>query len=318
MAKVSVIGAGAWGTTLSILLAENKHEVSLWTYEKEVFHDIRDYQENKKYLTGFPLSALITPATDLNEAVAGKELVIISVPTQFLSRFTLRSVKAPILSASKGIDEETLKLPHEIIGADAVISGPNLAKEIAAGKPAATVVASKDSALAKKIQKLLSSDKFRVYTNDDVVGVELGGALKNIIAIAAGAADGFGLGDNAKSALLIRGIAEITRLGVSLGANAQTFSGLSGMGDLITTCSSNLSRNHHVGYELAKGKKLPDILASMKDVAEGVPTCRAAVKLAKKQNIEMPITNETYEVLFKGKDPFKAITSLMTRTHTSE
>jgi len=318
MSRIGIIGAGAWGTTLSILLAENKHEVCLWTYEKDVFKDIADYHENKKYLPGFPLSALITPATDLNEAAAGKELVIISVPTQFLSKLGLPSVKAPVLSASKGIDEETLRLPHEMIGADAVISGPNLAKEIAAGKPAATVVASSNLDTAKKIQKMLSSEKFRVYTNDDVVGVELGGALKNIIAIAAGAADGFGLGDNAKSALLIRGIAEMTRLGVSLGARAQTFSGLSGMGDLITTCSSSLSRNHYVGYELAKGKKLKEILASMKDVAEGVPTCRAAVKLALKQKIEMPITVEVHKVLFEGKDPYTALTSLMSRAPTSE
>ncbi|KAF0134142.1 MAG: glycerol-3-phosphate dehydrogenase (NAD(P)+) [Candidatus Saganbacteria bacterium] len=328
MAKISVFGAGAWGTTLSILLSENKNDVALWSYEADVAEDILKFRENKKYLPGFQLPAAISPTQDIKSAVIKTNFIILAVPTQFLRGIIEKITKdlseeALILSASKGIEEKTLKLPLTIIseyykGNISAISGPNLAKEIAKGLPAAAVIASKEISSAKKFQSILNSERFRVYTNDDIIGVQLGGALKNVIAIAAGIADGFTLGDNAKSALLIRGMAEITRLGISLGAKAQTFSGLAGMGDLITTCSSNLSRNHHVGLELAKGKKLNEILALMKDIAEGVPTCRAAITLAKQQNIEIPITFEVYQILFEGKDPYKAITSLMKRSPTSE
>ena len=328
MAKTAVIGAGAWGTTLALLLAENKHEVKIWSVEPEVVSDIRKFRENRKYLPGFELQSLISATGEIEAALSGAELVLFSVPTQFLRGVLAKAARlikndALVLSASKGIEETTLKLPCDIFaesfsGEIAVLSGPNLAKEIARGLPAATVVASKDKNRSKMIQALLSSERFRVYTNEDVVGVELGGALKNIIAIAAGAVNGFGLGDNAKSALLIRGIAEITRLGVALGARPQTFAGLSGMGDLITTCSSSLSRNHQVGVELAKGKKLAEILSGMKDVAEGIPTCRAAVKLAGKMKVEMPITTEIHQVMFEDKKPFQAITNLMSRLPTSE
>jgi glycerol-3-phosphate dehydrogenase (NAD(P)+) len=328
MAKAAVIGAGAWGTTLSILLAEGKHEVMLWSYEPEIIPGINNLRENKKYLPGFELLPVINATDNLAEALSGAELSIFAVPTQFLGEIIKDSAPrlspaTVVLSASKGIEEKSLKLPSNIIadcfkGTIAVLSGPNLSKEIACGLPAATVAASKNKDACAFVQKILSSERFRVYTNDDVTGVELGGALKNIIAIAAGVADGFELGNNAKSALLIRSMAEITRLGVSLGAKAQTFAGLSGMGDLITTCSSNLSRNHYVGFELAKGRKLAEIMSSMKDVAEGVPTCRAALKLAKKHNVEMPITSEVHQVLFEDKDPYKAIISLLKRTPTSE
>ena len=327
MAKTAVIGAGAWGTTLSILLAERGHEVMLWSYEAELIPDLIELRENKKYLPGFQLPPAISATGELKEALSNAQVAIFAVPTQFLSQTIKSSLPyldpgTILVSASKGIEERSLKLPSVIIselfsGNIAVLSGPNLAKEIARGLPAATVVAGKKET-CEVIQKILSSERFRVYINDDLIGVQLGGALKNIIAIAAGVADGFELGDNTKSALLIRSMAEITRLGVSLGAAEKTFAGLSGMGDLITTCSSNLSRNHQVGYELAKGKKLAEILASMKDIAEGVPTCRAVVMLAKQQNVEMPITHEVYQVLFEGKDPYKAIISLLKRTPTSE
>ncbi len=328
MAKAAIIGAGAWGTTLSILLAENKHEVTLWSYEKEVIENIKTLKENKKYLPGFPLLPSIESTSNIKQALLNAEFVFFVTPTQFL-RDTVKNAAqlikpgAHIISASKGIEESTLKLPSDIISEFikediSALSGPNLSKEIANGLPAASVIASKNKKVAEKIQALLSSDRFRIYTNDDITGVELGGALKNIIAIAAGICDGFELGDNAKSALLIRSIAEIRRLGVSLGAKEKTFSGLSGMGDLITTCSSKLSRNHFVGVELSKGRKLNDILAGMNDIAEGVSTCKAAVNLAKRQNIEMPITFEIYQALFEGKDPYKAIISLMSRTPTSE
>jgi glycerol-3-phosphate dehydrogenase (NAD(P)+) len=331
MSKVAVLGAGAWGTTLSILLAENKHEVTLWSYESGIVPEMRELRENRKYLPGYQLLPIIKVTDKLTEAVNGCELMIFAIPTQFLRGIAQKvnshlDPQTLILSASKGLEESSLKRPTQILseflppkaGEIAALSGPNLAREIAKGLIAATVVASPNDMVAQKIQAILSSERFRVYTNQDVVGVELGGALKNIVAIAAGAADGFELGDNAKSALLIRGIAEIIRVGVSLGARPVTFAGLSGMGDLITTCNSSLSRNHQVGFWLAKGKKLPEILSSMQDVAEGVPTCRAALKLAKRQKVDMPITSEVYQVLFEGKDPYQALISLMARTPTSE
>jgi len=328
MSKVVVLGAGAWGTTLSILLAENQHEVTLWSFEPEIVPEMRELRENRKYLPGYQLLPVIKVTDKLTEAVNNSELIIYAIPTQFLRGIAKKvnshlDPQTLILSASKGLEESSLKRPTQILSEFlkveiAALSGPNLAKEIAKGLLSATVVAAPSEKIAQKIQAILSSERFRVYTNQDVVGVELGGALKNIIAIAAGVADGFELGDNAKSALLIRGIAEITRLGVSLGAKPVTFAGLSGMGDLITTCNSPLSRNHQVGFWLAKGKKLQEILSSMNDIAEGVPTCRAALKLAKQQKMDMPITSEVYQVLFEGKDPYQALVSLMKRTPTSE
>jgi glycerol-3-phosphate dehydrogenase (NAD(P)+) len=199
-----------------------------------------------------------------------------------------------------------------------VLSGPNLSSEIARGLPAATVAAAADPGLAKQVQQLLMLERFRVYTNTDVIGVQLGGALKNVIAIAAGVADGLGLGDNAKAGLLIRGLAETTRLGVALGARAETFAGLSGMGDLITTCASRLSRNHLVGEKIAAGRKLAEILKEMKDVAEGVPTAAAARELGRRVKVNLPISEEVYRLLYEGKDPYRALTDLMTRSATSE
>lgn len=324
MSRCAVLGAGAWGTTLSILLAEGGHQVSLWSYEADLVPEMIKYRENRKYLSGFPLPESIDLVDSREVAWQGAELIILAVPTQYL-RAQLKGLPADalVVSASKGLEEKTLRRPSEMIAEFhkndlAVLSGPNLAKEIAGGKPAASVVAAPQLSTAEKAQKYLMRDRFRVYTNTDVIGVELGGALKNIIAIAAGCADGLGLGDNAKSALLIRGIAEITRLGVALGARAETFFGLSGMGDLITTCESELSRNHKVGYEIAKGRKLPEILGSMKEVAEGVPTSRAALELSRKKRVVMPITEQVNRVLFEGRDPYQAIEELMTRTPTSE
>lgn len=320
MSKCAVIGAGAWGTTLSVLLAEGGHRVTLWSYEADLVPEMKKYRENKKYLSGFPLPETIEIESSLEKALNGVELVVLAVPTQHL-RSRIQAAKidpaALIISASKGLEEKTLKRPTEIIGEYfkgeiAALSGPNLAHEIAEGKPAAAVVT------AERARKFLMLERFRIYTNTDVVGVELGGALKNIIAIASGCADGLNLGNNAKSALLVRGLAEITRLGVALGAQASTFFGLSGMGDLITTCESVLSRNHRVGFEIAKGKKLADIINTMKDVAEGVPTARAALALSKKKKIVMPITEQVNRVLFEGLDPYQALAGLMTRTPASE
>jgi glycerol-3-phosphate dehydrogenase (NAD(P)+) len=229
-----------------------------------------------------------------------------------------------MVSASKGIEEKSLRLPLEILSEElknknlCVLSGPNLSHEIAKGLPAASVAASREKGTAKAVQESLMLERFRVYTNTDIIGVQLGGSLKNIIAIAAGVADGLNLGDNAKAGLMIRGIAEITRLGVALGAKAETFAGLSGMGDLITTCSSRLSRNHFVGEQIAEGRKLPEILKEMKDIAEGVPTAVAARSLGKKHGVSMPITEQVYQTLYEGKAPYQAITDLMTRSATSE
>lgn len=326
MKKVSVIGAGAWGTTLGILLGQNGHEVSIWSYEKEVVEQSKLFRENKKYLEGFPLSSNIEITDNIKKSISKANLILFVVPTQHL-RQVIKSIASDIqkdtiiLSASKGFEISTLKRPTEIISEFiqnelSVISGPNLAKEIAKGLPAASVIASKNAA---EIQTYFKECKtFRVYTSLDVVGVESGGALKNVIAIAAGAIDGASLGDNAKAALVIRGISEISRLGVAMGAKIETFSGLSGLGDLITTCASDLSRNHKVGYSLAKGEKLEQILAKSKDVAEGVPTTKAAIALAKKYKVEMPITEEIYKVLFENKNIDKAIMDLMTRPLKSE
>jgi len=328
MSKISVIGAGAWGTTLAILLAENDHDVCLWVYEKNLVKSFRESRENKTFLPGFQLLENITITSDLNH-IKDSEIVIFAVPTQFLRSIASQAKKiisatAIIVSASKGIEQKSLKLPLEILSETlsakklVALSGPNLSAEIAKGLPAAAVAASKDSEAAKCVQQALMLERFRVYLNADPLGVQLGGALKNIIAIAAGVADQLELGNNAKAGLLIRGIAEITRLGVVLGADPKTFAGLSGMGDLITTCSSKLSRNHWVGEQLAKGKTLKEILQNMKNIAEGVPTTKAALALGEKLKVALPITTEVHQLLYQGKDPFKSINDLMTRSATSE
>lgn len=279
-------------------------------------------------MPGFPLPgniAVTTKAEDLKSA----ELFFFVVPTQFLRSVAkkFKQVITPdkiIVSASKGIELKTQKFPLEILAAElnnnnlAPLSGPNLSKEIAQGLPAASVVAAKETVLAKKIQEIVMLERFRVYTSSDPIGLELGGALKNVIAIAAGTAAGLNLGQNALASLIIRGIAEISRLGQALGAQPQTFAGLSGMGDLITTCSSPLSRNHLVGVQIAQGKKLAQILKETKSVAEGVTTTKAALALAKKFNVSLPVTEEVYKVLYEDKNPLTSITDLMNRSATSE
>jgi glycerol-3-phosphate dehydrogenase (NAD(P)+) len=328
MSRISVIGAGAWGTTLSILLAEKGHELVLWVYEKELAKELKELRENKLFLAGFqlPESIQITEDPEQNKAA---EILVFAVPTQFLRKVAnqFRKVinpKSIIVSASKGIEEKTLRLPLDILKEElktenpVALSGPNLSAEIARGMPAVSVLSSKNAKTAKTIQNAFMLERFRVYVNADPVGVQLGGALKNVIAIAAGAADGLELGNNAKAGLMIRGIAEITRLGTAMGADPRTFSGLSGMGDLITTCASRLSRNHYVGEQIAKGKTLKQIRADMKDVAEGISTARAALSLGKKHHVQLPVTNEVYQILYEGKKPFQSITDLMTRTPTSE
>lgn len=328
MNKVSIIGAGAWGTTLSILAAENGHSVKIWSFEEDVVKSINEIRENKKYLNGFQLPQSIEATSDLKKA-ADCEIMIFATPSQYL-RETLQNISrfvqkgTTVVSAVKGLEIETQKTMSVLVKEElpaknvVVISGPNISKEIARGLPAATVAACSDIETAKIIQQAFNSKRFRVYTNNDVIGAELGGALKNIIAIAAGIADGLTLGNNAKAALMVRGMVEIMRLGVAMGGRSETFNGLSGIGDLITTCNSTLSRNHFVGVEIAKGRRISEIITKMYDVAEGVPTSKAARELSRKMKIEMPITEEVYSVIYEGKDPFKAISSLMQRDLKNE
>ncbi|NQU16830.1 MAG: NAD(P)-dependent glycerol-3-phosphate dehydrogenase [Candidatus Saganbacteria bacterium] len=325
--KVSVIGAGNWGTTLAQLLCENRCQTTLWAYEKEVVSDIKNYRENKLFLPGCELPASLEATDDINQAVSNSKLIIFVVPVQHLSAVINKINKLPpnclLISAAKGIEIKSLKRPSQIIHEHfkkeiAVLSGPNLAKEIAAGLPAASVVASKNKDNAAAIQKIIMSNRFRIYTQEDVCGVELGGALKNIIAIAAGICDGLDLGENARAALIVRGITEISRLGKALGAEEKTFYGLSGIGDLILTAGSPKSRNHKIGEAISRGKKLDEIIRGMSEIAEGIPTTKAVYKLSQELKIDMPICSKTYQVLYKGLDPYTAITDLLTRKAKQE
>jgi glycerol-3-phosphate dehydrogenase (NAD(P)+) len=322
--KISIIGAGAWGTTLALLFSQNQHEVKIWAFEKPVVDEINRSHENRTFLPGIQLGESISATNDLAD-LSKADILVYAVPTQFLRKTVFKKISSNIIiCASKGIEENSLCLPLEILKQElqsenlVALSGPNLSKEISQGLPAAAVMASNNVNAAKTSQQALNSERFRIYSSNDPVGVQLGGALKNVIAIAAGISDGLGLGNNAKSALMVRGIAEITRLGIALGARPETFMGLSGMGDLITTCSSQLSRNHFVGEQIAKGKRLEEILKGMKAVAEGVPTTKAAVALAKKHKVELPIAQEVHKVLFENKKPYEAIAALMTRQIKSE
>ena len=269
---ISIIGAGAWGTTLSILLAEKGFPVKLWVYEKELAEIIKEFRENKWFLPGFPIPSNID-VTSVEKEAAKADYLIFAIPSVHLRSVAKKFSKninkdAILISATKGLEKESLKRMSEVLKDElgnkniCVLSGPNLSREIAKGLPAASVVASKDEKISKAVQKLLMMERFRIYTNTDVIGVELGGTLKNIIALAAGITDGLELGDNAKAGLMVRGMTEIKRLGAALGAKTETFTGLSGIGDLVTTCSSKLSRNHQVGERLAKGEKLKKIMES--------------------------------------------------------
>jgi glycerol-3-phosphate dehydrogenase (NAD(P)+) len=328
--RFAVLGDGAWGTTIALLLAQNReHRVTLWSAREENARILRERRENIRLLPGVLIPSTVELTTDITEAVAGAELLIAAIPTVYL-RATLQTIAAalpadrPVLSLAKGLENETFLRPTEILrqvlGTQqvAALSGPSHAEEVSRGRPTTVVVASEDFELAHWVQRRFNSDRFRVYTNDDLVGVELSGALKNIIGIAAGISDGLGFGDNAKAALLTRGLAEMTRFGVALGAEHQTFFGLAGLGDLITTCISRHGRNRHVGERLAHGEKWTDIGAGMKMVAEGVYTCRSVYEKTTKMGIDMPITAEVYRVLYENKDPLQAVNDLMLRAPTSE
>lgn len=326
MVSVGIIGSGAWGTTLALLLAKKNYAVALWEHQPERAIEIQKSRENALFMPGFRLPDGLNVTSQVAEAVQGKDLLVLVTPSQRM-RENVRLL-APYLdqetlfvSASKGIEIGSLKRMTEIISDElppardriAAVSGPNIAREVAEEKPTAAVVAAYNQEVAVRIRTLLTTSRFRVYTADDVVGIELAGALKNIIAIGAGFSDGMGYGDNAKAAFITRGLAEITRLGVAAGANPLTFAGLAGIGDLVATCASPLSRNHQLGRRLAAGEKLEAIQASMRSVAEGVFTTKAALQLAARYDVEMPITEQLGAVLFEGLDPHRAVPELMMR-----
>lgn len=321
--NIGVIGAGSWGTALSLLLARVGHTIDLWVYEKELCRIIEETRENKFFLPGFELSDKIKPTHSLANAVAGKSVVVMVVPTHVL-RQTLLSVRdhikpdCLIINASKGIENETLLTPYKIFEevikvpyTPAVLSGPTFAVEVARDAPSCAVAASPDRESADWVKAIFSSSRFRVFTSADIAGVELGGALKNVIAIAAGIADGLELGYNARAAIITRGLVEITRIGTALGARPETFSGLSGMGDLVLTCTGDLSRNRNVGVKLGRGEKLKDITAKMNMVAEGLRTVKSAFALKLKYNIQASIIEETYRVIYEEKPPQQALKDLM-------
>jgi glycerol-3-phosphate dehydrogenase (NAD(P)+) len=336
MSEVAIIGAGAWGTSLSIVLGrKGTHRVRLWAHEKEVRDSISARRVNQLFLPEHAIPGSVTATDNFEEALQGAEIVVSVMPSQHcrgLFRKMRPFLKPEMLfvSATKGLEETTLLRMTEVISLVVesgggfkprigALSGPTFAKEVARGDPTAITVASGDTALAEAVQREFSDASFRVYTNGDVAGVELGGALKNIIAIAAGVCDGLGLGHNSIAALITRGLAEITRLVVACGGRQETMSGLAGLGDLVLTCTGGLSRNRSVGVELGRGRKLPEIIAAMHGmVAEGVFTTHAAVELARAHEVEMPITAQMDAILHHGKSPRDAIRDLMTRSAKSE
>ncbi|TES91387.1 MAG: NAD(P)H-dependent glycerol-3-phosphate dehydrogenase [Candidatus Cloacimonadota bacterium] len=325
--SVAILGAGNWGTTLGLLLAEKGITVTLWEFFKEREEELKRDRENKRFLPGFPFPPNLGTTSSLAEAVSGKEMLVFVVPSHTL-RSTAESLKdcvggePLIVSGMKGIEEGTLKrmsevieenLPERFQGKVVALLGPSIANEVVRKIPTAVVAANEDTRVCEKVQNIFSTSYFRVYTNNDIVGVELGGAVKNVVVIASGICDGMGLGANTKAALLTRGLAELKRFGLAMGAKEETFSGLSGIGDLITTAFSKHSRNRYVGEELGKGRNLDDILKGMVMVAEGVKTTHSVKQLSEKKNIDMPITSEVYNVLFKNKKPEQGVYDLMTR-----
>ncbi len=329
--KVSVIGAGSWGTTLANLLATSDCDTLLYVYEPDQFEDMIRTRENKKYLPGVPLANGLKFTSELAEAYNYAEIILMAVPSHVLRPVLLAGKDSDLssrlfINVAKGIENDTLlrmsQVIHEATGADesriATLSGPSHAEEVSRGVATAVVAASSSQETARRVRELFRTDYFRVYSSTDIVGVELGGSLKNVIAIAAGIADGAGFGDNTKAALMTRALVEMTRLGVAMGAQLQTFSGLSGMGDLIVTCMSRHSRNRYVGEEIGKGKRLQEVLDNMVMVAEGVKTTRSTHQLLKKYPVEMPISQEVYQVLFHDKNPHDAVRDLMTRDPKEE
>ncbi|PJA97690.1 MAG: NAD(P)H-dependent glycerol-3-phosphate dehydrogenase [Ignavibacteriales bacterium CG_4_9_14_3_um_filter_30_11] len=332
MMRISVLGAGGWGTTLAILLHYNGHSVTLWEYKNDYAKFLDKKRENKNYLPGISIPKEMTITHNLTNAATDKNIIVLAVPSQFL-RSVIKKIDKNLLknsilvSVSKGIENNTLMTMSQMIldvipslseNQIGVLSGPSHAEEVSRRIPTTVVTASKDFNTSKTIQSAFITSYFRTYSSTDVLGVELGGAFKNVIAIGAGIIDGLKFGDNTKAAIMTRGVAEISRLGIAMGAQPDTFAGLSGMGDLIVTCMSKHSRNRFVGEQIGTGKKLKQVLKEMTMVAEGVMTSKSASQLSKKMKIDTPITNEVYNILFKDKDPLKATTDLMTRSMKME
>ncbi|RLC15568.1 MAG: glycerol-3-phosphate dehydrogenase [Deltaproteobacteria bacterium] len=325
--RIGVVGAGSWGTALANLLASKGFRTDFWVFEQEVRDQILESRENKVFLPGFSLSENLFPSNDIAEVASDKDFILIVVPSHVMRETAIKMSDhvprdAVVTSASKGIENKTHltmsgvlaeTLPNIPENQFAVLSGPSFARDVAKQFPTAVTAASKEPHVASLVQQIFATPFFRVYTNDDMVGVELGGSVKNVIAIAAGIIDGLGLGLNTRAALITRGLTEVRRLGLKLGANPRTFTGLAGVGDLILTCTGSLSRNHTVGKKLGQGQSLKDILSEMRMVAEGVKTAKSVYNLSRKLDVEMPISHETYHILYDDVSPKEAVYRLMTR-----
>ena len=326
--KVGLLGGGSWGTTVASLTAKNSPTI-IWARDVETVKEINELHTNEKYLPNAKLTPSLKASTSIKETVEDADVIVMGVPAQSF-RAVLEEAKphirpwVPIINLAKGLEISTKKRMTEIIeelmpGHPAgVLTGPNLAKEIHFGNAAAAVIAMVDQSISSRLQDVFSSGLFRVYTNTDVIGCELAGALKNIIAIASGMGDGANAGDNTKAAIITRGLAELTRLGIAMGGKKGTFAGLAGMGDLVATCSSSKSRNHHVGFQLGRGKKLDQIISEMNEVAEGVKTAKVVMELAKEYNVRMPISEEIYKVLYEGNTVNEAFRGLIKHEVGSE
>ncbi|MBH1933960.1 NAD(P)-dependent glycerol-3-phosphate dehydrogenase [Streptomyces sp. AV19] len=331
MTRCAVFGTGSWGTAFAMILADAGCEVTLWGRRASVVDAVNTGRTNPDYLPGVELPAAVRATTDPAEAAAGADFTVLAIPSQTLRAnlaewAPLLAGDTVLVSLMKGVELGTAKRMSEVIeevakvSADrvAVLTGPNLAKEIAARQPAAAVVACRDEEAAKRLQRACHTAYFRPYTNTDVVGCELGGAVKNVIALAVGIADGMGLGDNAKASLITRGLAETTRLGLAMGADAHTFAGLAGMGDLVATCSSPLSRNNTFGHNLGRGMSLEETIAVTKQTAEGVKSCQSVLDLARRHHVDMPITETVVGIVHEGKPPMVALKELMSRSAKAE
>jgi glycerol-3-phosphate dehydrogenase (NAD(P)+) len=325
--KIGVVGAGSWGTALTNLLALKGFKIDLWVFEEEVKDQIEIYRENKVFLPGVSLSDNIYPSNDIEAVVRGKDLVLMVVPSHVMRETASKirehiSKETIIVSASKGIENKThltmsgvlREIFHEISeDSFAVLSGPSFAGEVVRNVPTVIAVASKNQNVAGYVQHVFATPYFRVYTNNDMIGVELGGSVKNVIAIASGIIDGLGLGLNTRAALITRGLTEMRRLGLKLGANPRTFAGIAGVGDLVLTCTGDVSRNHTVGKKIGEGLKLNEILSEMRMVAEGIKTAKSVYNLSRKLGVDMPISHEVYHVLYDDITPKEAVRRLMTR-----
>jgi glycerol-3-phosphate dehydrogenase (NAD(P)+) len=323
---ITVLGAGSWGTALAVHLARGGEPVTLWARDPQVTAAIRGHRRNPWYLTDVEVPTAVEATSDVTAALEAATLVIVAVPSEFVAATLARTgpVRAPVVSATKGFEPGRHRRMSEIVAeqwpgvAVAVLSGPTVAREVALGQPTAAVIASRDDALASELQRRLGSREFRLYTNRDVVGVEVGGAAKNVIAVATGLADGLGLGENARAALVTRGLAEITRLATALGGEPATLAGLAGLGDLVLTATGTLSRNRALGMALARGESRADVQRATRMVAEGVPTVTAALALAARHGVILPIAGEVAAVLFEDKAPADALASLLGRAATRE